>query len=224
MNNIEILFEDNHILIVNKKASDIVQGDKTGDEPLSEKVKQYLKQKYQKPGEVFIGVTHRIDRPVSGVCIFAKTSKALSRLNDMFREHSIHKIYHAMVKINDIPKEGTLEHYLLKNEKQNKSYITQDVKKGKKAKLQYRVIKQLDRYMCLEVILFTGRHHQIRCQLSSIGCPIKGDVKYGYDRPNTDKSIHLHAYSVEFIHPVSKEKLCIQAPYPNDILWQALST
>lgn len=219
--NIEVLYEDNHLIILNKHPSQIVQGDKTGDTPLSDLLKQYLKEKYKKPGEVFVGVTHRIDRPVSGVCVFAKTSKALARLNEMFKNHDMHKTYYAVVKNKPKQEEGILENYLFKNEKHNKSHVTTP-EKGKLAKLGYRVIKSSDRYYLLEIQLFTGRHHQIRCQLAHIGCPIKGDIKYGFDRPNPDLSIHLHAHSVEFLHPVKQELLKVIAPPPKDNLWKAL--
>ena len=219
---IEILYEDNHIIAVNKKASDIVQADKTGDKPLPEFVKDYIKKKYHKPGDVFLGVVHRLDRPVSGVIIFAKTSKSLIRLNEMFRQKKIQKTYWAMVKNRPINKSETLVHYLLKNKEKNKSQAYK--KEGNKAlrsELIYKYIKSLDNYHLLEIKPKTGRHHQIRVQLSKIGCPIKGDIKYGFDRTNKDKSIHLHARKIEFIHPVKKESICIIAPTPNDVLWKA---
>ena len=193
-----VVYEDNHIIIVNKTASEIVQGDKTGDTPLSETVKQYLKEKYNKPGNVFIGVTHRLDRPVSGLVVFAKTSKALSRLNDMFRNAEVEKTYWAVVKNTPPAEEGTLVHYMVKNEKQNKSYAyDKEVKGSKKAVLDYRLIGHSQNYFLLEVNLHTGRHHQIRCQLSKMGCPIKGDLKYGFPRSNPDGSICLHSRRVK---------------------------
>lgn len=210
-----VVYEDNHIIIVNKTASEIVQGDKTGDVPLSETVKQYLKEKYQKPGNVFIGVTHRLDRPVSGLVLFAKTSKALTRLNEMFKRGEVKKTYWAVVKNRPPQEEGTLSHWLLRNEKQNKSYAYDKEKSGSKhALLDYRLIAASDNYYLLEVNLKTGRHHQIRCQLSKMGCPIKGDLKYGSPRSNTDGSICLHARSLSFVHPVSKETINIEAPLP----------
>ena len=210
-----VIYEDNHIIVVNKAASEIVQGDKTGDTPLSETVKQYLKEKYAKPGNVFIGVTHRLDRPVSGLVIFAKTSKALPRLNEMFKNSEVKKTYWAIVK--DAPKEaeGELVHYLVRNEKQNKSYAYEkEVPNSKKAILHYRLIGRSQNYFLLEVDLKTGRHHQIRCQLAKMGCPIKGDLKYGSPRSNPDGSICLHARHVQFIHPVSKELIELDAPVP----------
>ena len=210
-----VVYEDNHIIIVNKTASEIVQGDKTGDTPLSETVKQYLKEKYQKPGNVFVGVTHRLDRPVSGLVLFAKTSKALSRLNEMFKRGDVQKTYWAVVKNRPPQEEGTLSHWLLRNEKQNKSYAYDKEKPGSKhALLDYRLIAASDNYYLLEVNLKTGRHHQIRCQLSKMGCPIKGDLKYGFARSNTDGSICLHARRIAFVHPVSKENIIVEAPLP----------
>ncbi len=217
-----VIYEDNHLIVVNKSASEIVQGDKTGDTPLSEMVKAYLKEKYQKPGNVFVGVTHRLDRPVSGLVIFAKTSKALSRLNDMFRTSDVHKVYWAIVK--DAPKnpQGELVHWLVRNEKQNKSYAyDREVKDSKRAVLRYRTIGHSDNYTLLEVELLTGRHHQIRCQLAKMGCPIKGDLKYGAARSNPDGSICLHARRVSFVHPVSKQQIELEAPVPADKLWQS---
>lgn len=217
-----VIYEDNHIIVVNKSSSEIVQGDKTGDIPLSEMVKAYLKEKYQKPGNVFVGVTHRLDRPVSGLVIFAKTSKALSRLNDMFRTSDVHKVYWAIVK--DAPKnpEGELVHWLVRNEKQNKSYAyDREVKDSKRAVLRYRTIGHSDNYSLLEVELLTGRHHQIRCQLAKMGCPIKGDLKYGAARSNPDGSICLHARRVHFVHPVSKMPIELEAPLPAGNLWKA---
>ena len=215
-----VLYEDNHIIIVNKTASEIVQGDKTGDVPLSETVKQYLKEKYHKPGNVFIGVVHRLDRPVSGLVVFAKTGKALSRLNEMFRNGEVKKTYWAIVKEAPAAEEGDLCHYLVRNEKQNKSYAYDTGKPGsKKAVLHYRLVARSDNYYLLEVDLKTGRHHQIRCQLAKMGCPIKGDLKYGFPRSNPDGSISLHARRVRFVHPVSKELIDVEAPLPPDKLW-----
>lgn len=217
-----VVYEDNHIIIVNKASSEIVQGDKTGDVPLSETVKQYLKEKYQKPGNVFVGVTHRLDRPVSGLVVFAKTSKALTRLNDMFRLGEVKKTYWAIVKNAPKELEGELVNYLVRNEKQNKSYAyDKEVPNSKKAILHYKVIGRSDNYYLLEVDLKTGRHHQIRCQLAKMGCPIKGDLKYGFPRSNPDGSICLHARRVHFIHPVSKEEIDATAPVPNDNLWNS---
>ena len=217
-----VVYEDNHIIVVNKSASEIVQGDKTGDTPLSETVKQYLKEKYAKPGNVFLGVTHRLDRPVSGLVVFAKTSKALSRLNEMFRLNQVKKTYWALVKERPEAEEGELVHYMVRNEKQNKSYAyTKETKDAKKAVLNYKVIARSDNYYLLEVDLKTGRHHQIRCQLAKMGCPIKGDLKYGFPRSNPDGSICLHARKISFIHPVSKELIEIKAPLPAGSLWKA---
>lgn len=215
-----VLYEDNHIIVVNKSASEIVQGDKTGDVPLSDMVKAYLKDKYQKPGNVFVGVTHRLDRPVSGLVVFAKTSKALSRLNEMFRVGQVQKTYWAIVKNEPKQPEAELVHWLVRNEKQNKSYAYErEVKDAKKAVLRYRMIGRSDNYSLLEVELMTGRHHQIRCQLSKMGCPIKGDLKYGSPRSNPDGSISLHARRISFVHPVSKELIELEAPLPEDKLW-----
>lgn len=220
-----VVYEDNHIIIVNKTASEIVQGDKTGDVPLSETVKQYLKEKYHKPGNVFIGVTHRLDRPVSGLVVFAKTSKALSRLNEMFKNSEVKKTYWAIVKQTPAETEGELVNYLVRNEKQNKSYAYDTEKPGsKKAILHYRLIARSDNYSLLEVDLKTGRHHQIRCQLAKMGCPIKGDLKYGFPRSNPDGSICLHARRVRFVHPVSKELIDVVAPVPSDNLWNSFLT
>ena len=215
-----ILYEDNHLIIINKNPSEIVQGDKTGDIPLSETLKGYLKKKYKKQGNVYLGVIHRIDRPVSGCVIFAKTDKALSRMNKLIQEREIKKLYWAVVK-NKPPKESErLSHFLVKNEKQNKSYaVKADVKNALKAEMEYKLIASSDNYFLLEIQLFTGRHHQIRAQLSEIGCPIKGDLKYGFPRSNQDASIHLHARKVEFVHPVSKEKISVNAPLPKDAIW-----
>ena len=217
-----VVYEDNHIIIVNKTASEIVQGDKTGDTPLSETVKQYLKEKYNKPGNVFIGVTHRLDRPVSGLVVFAKTSKALSRLNDMFRNGEVEKTYWAVVKNTPPAEEGTLVHYMVKNEKQNKSYAYEREKPSSKlARLRYRLIGFSDHYCLLAVRLLTGRHHQIRCQLAAMGCPIKGDLKYGFPRSNPDGSISLHAWRIRFEHPVSHKMIDVKAPLPIDNLWRS---
>ena len=217
-----VVYEDNHIIVVNKTASEIVQADKTGDTPLSETVKQYLKEKYQKPGNVFIGVTHRLDRPVSGLVIFAKTSKALTRLNEMFRTSEVKKTYWAVVKNAPKEPEGELVHYLARNEKQNKSYAYDKEKPGaKKAILDYKLIGRSERYFLLEIDLKTGRHHQIRCQLAKMGCPIKGDLKYGAPRSNPDGSICLHARRVRFVHPVSKQEIDVEAPVPEGNLWHS---
>ena len=219
----EVVYEDNHIIIVNKKSGEIVQGDKTGDRPLSDIVKDYIKEKYAKPGAVFLGVVHRLDRPVSGLVVFARTSKALSRLNKMFAEGEVHKTYLAITKNTPQNSEGTLTHWLVRNEKQNKSYAyDQEKPNTKKAILKYRVLSHSDNYSLLEVNLMTGRHHQIRCQLAAMGCPIKGDLKYGAPRSNPDGSISLLSRRVEFVHPVSKETIIVEAPLPDDKLWQAL--
>lgn len=221
----KVIYEDNHIIVVSKTASEIVQGDKTGDTPLSELVKHYLKEKYNKPGNVFIGVTHRLDRPVSGLVVFAKTSKALARLNEMFKNGDVHKTYWAIVKNCPQETEATLEHYLVRNEKQNKSYTYDREKPGaKKAILHYKLIGHSENYFLLEVDLKTGRHHQIRCQLAKIGCPIKGDLKYGFPRSNPDGSICLHARRVSFIHPVSKELIELEAPLPEGNLWKGFQS
>lgn len=220
----KVVYEDNHIIIVNKHSGEIVQGDKTGDKPLSDTVKEYIKQKYNKPGNVFLGVVHRLDRPVSGLVVFAKTSKALSRLNDMFRTGDVHKTYWAIVKRRDIATEGTLTDWLTRNERQNKSYAHErEVPGAKKAVLKYKVRAVADNYMLIEVTLLTGRHHQIRCQLSHMGCPIKGDLKYGAPRSNPDGSISLLSRRVEFVHPVSKENIVAYADVPDDRLWHDLS-
>lgn len=221
-NNLQVLYEDNHIVIVNKRAGDIVQGDKTGDKPLSDVVKEYIKDKFNKPGNVYLGTVHRLDRPTTGLVIFAKTSKVLPRLNKLFLTKDIKKTYWAIVK-NEPPKhEDTLINWLIKNPKNNKSKAhSKEVSEGKKAILHYQVIKKLDNYFLLEVNLETGRHHQIRVQLSNIGCPIKGDLKYGFDRSNKDASISLHARHIEFMHPVKKEPISIDAPLPNDAIWNA---
>ena len=220
--NLLVIYEDNHILVVNKRAGDIVQGDKTGDKPLSDVVKEYIKDKYNKPGNVYLGTVHRLDRPTTGLVIFAKTSKALPRLNKLFATKNINKTYWAIVK-NQPPKtEGTLINWLKKNPKNNKStsYI-KEIPESKKAILHYKILKALDNYFLLEINLETGRHHQIRSQLSSIGCAIKGDLKYGFDRSNKDGGIHLHARKIQFTHPVSNEDLRITAPLPKDPIWDA---
>ena len=223
-----VLYEDNHIIAVNKTCNEIVQGDKTGDTPLSETVKAYIKEKYHKPGEVFLGVPHRLDRPTSGVVLFARTSKALTRLNEMFKEKSavsnqpsaLKKTYWAIVQGAPKVAEARLENYLVRNEAQNKSYIAKPgVKEAKRAVLTYKTLAQGEHYSLLEIHLETGRHHQIRCQLASIGCPVKGDLKYGAKRSNPDGGICLHARQISFIHPVSKQALCITAPVPNDSIW-----
>ena len=222
----QVLYEDNHIIAVSKTCHEIVQGDKTGDTPLSDVVKAYIKEKYQKPGEVFLGVTHRLDRPTTGVVLFARTSKALTRLNAMFQSHEqIKKTYWAIVPANpQLPLTNRLENYIWRNEKQNKSFVVKpDTKGAKRAVLTYEVIAQGDRYMLLEINLETGRHHQIRCQLAAIGCPIKGDLKYGAKRSNPDGGISLHARQIEFVHPVSKQPITITAPVPDDSLWQSFS-
>lgn len=220
-----VLYEDNHIIAVNKTCSEIVQGDKTGDTPLSEIVKAYIKEKYNKPGEVFLGVTHRLDRPTSGVVLFARTSKALTRLNEMFKSHEqIRKTYWAIVQGAPKVPGARLENYLTRNETLNKSFIAKpNAKEAKLAVLSYKTLVRGDNYSLLEVNLETGRHHQIRCQLAAIGCPIKGDLKYGAKRSNPDGGISLHARQIAFIHPVSKQPICITAPVPDDSLWQQLA-
>ena len=213
-----ILYEDNHLLVVNKKVGEIVQGDKTGDEPLSEKYKAFIAQRDSKPGQVFVGLPHRLDRPVSGITVLAKTSKALERLNAMFRESDVHKFYWALVWAEPKPSEGHLEDMLWRNEKKNKSYVCRQGslrKDAKLARLNYKQIGKTDRYWLVEVELLTGRHHQIRCQLSNLGCPIKGDLKYGAPRSNPDGGISLHARRITFIHPVKKEEMTIEAPVPS---------
>lgn len=220
--NLQVIFEDNHLIAVNKRVGDIVQGDKTGDLPLSDHVKEYIKRKYGKPGQVFLGVTHRLDRPTSGVVVFARTSKALTRMNKLFADKETEKIYWAVVKDQPEKKKGTLVNWLKRNHKQNKSYAyPAEIPDSKRAELVYSVLKELDRYTVLEINLKTGRHHQIRAQLAAIGCPIKGDLKYGFDRSNPDGGIHLHARSLSFIHPVKKELIRITAAPPDDILWNA---
>ena len=220
--NLQVLFEDNHIVIVNKRAGDITQGDKTGDKPLSDVVKEYIKEKYNKPGLVFLGVVHRLDRPTSGIIIFARTSKALERLNKMLREKTIKKTYWAVVKNQPKNESDSLTNFLKKNPKNNKSTAyAKEIEGSKKAILHYKTIKKLDNYSLLEVDLETGRHHQIRCQLANIGSPIKGDLKYGFNRSNKDGSIHLHARKIHFTHPVSKETVQITAPIPDEVIWKA---
>ena len=220
----KVLYEDNHIIVVNKESGEIVQGDKTGDTPLSDIVKDYIKVKYQKPGNVFLGVVHRLDRPVSGAVVFARTSKALSRLNEMFRRGEVHKTYWAIVKNKPKADAATLVSWIVRNEKQNKSYAyDHEVKDSKKAVLDYRLIASGDTYHILEIRLHTGRHHQIRCQLAAMGCPIKGDLKYGSPRSNADGSISLLSHTVEFVHPVSKETIVVEAPRPDDKLWRAIA-
>ena len=220
----DVVYEDNHIIIVYKRSGEIVQGDKTGDRPLVEIVKEYIKAKYHKPGNVFLGVVHRLDRPVSGLVVFAKTSKALSRLNEMFRNGDVHKTYWAIVKNAPEEHECELNNWIVRNEKQNKSYVyNKEVKGSKNARLKYTVIGKSDRYTLLEVHLMTGRHHQIRCQLAHIGCPIKGDLKYGFPRSNPDGSISLLAIRIEFKHPVSKEAIHVELPVPDDKLWKSLA-
>ena len=219
-----VVYEDNHIIIVYKESGEIVQGDKTGDTPLSDIVKDYIKEKYQKPGNVFLGVVHRLDRPVSGLVVFARTSKALSRLNEMFRTGEVHKTYWAITKNMPAIEEGRLEHWLVRNEKQNKSYAyAKEKPSAKKAVLEYKMIGRTDNYSLLEVRLLTGRHHQIRCQLAAMGCPIKGDLKYGAQRSNPDGSISLLSHRVEFVHPVSKERIDVTSPVPADNLWQDIT-
>lgn len=216
----EVLYEDNHIIIVNKRAGEIVQGDKTGDTPLSETVKEYIKERYAKPGAVFLGVTHRVDRPVSGVVVFARTSKSLARLNDMFRTQQVQKTYWAVVRELPPQPEATLTHWLVRNERMNKSFAYDTERSGaKRASLTYRVIGKSERYHLLEVHLHTGRHHQIRCQLAHIGSPIVGDLKYGAPRSNPDGSICLHARTIEFEHPVSHIQIRVEAPLPDLPLW-----
>lgn len=220
--NLQVLYEDNHLIAINKRPGDIVQGDKTGDMPLSEVVKLYIREKYDKPGNVYLGVAHRLDRPTSGIVVFAKTSKALPRLNKLFAEKKTTKTYWAVVKNLPEKESDTLVHWLKRNTKRNKSYANHnEVAESKKAILEFQLIKKLDNYFLLEIDLKTGRHHQIRAQLSAIGCPIKGDLKYGFDRSNKDASIHLHARSLSFIHPVRKKLLSLTAPPPQDPVWDA---
>lgn len=224
MKELEVLFEDNHLIAINKRASDIVQGDRTGDVPLSEYVKRYLKEKYKKPGDVYLGTIHRLDRPVSGVVLFAKTDKALTRMNELFRTRDVKKTYWAIVANKPEPESGTLVHYMKKNEEANKSYATKhEIPGSLRAELEYKLIASSDRYFLLEVLPQTGRHHQIRVQLASMGCIIKGDLKYGAPRSNKDASICLHARKLEFLHPVKKEPVEIIAPVPEDNLWKAMA-
>jgi len=219
---LEVLYEDNHLIAINKRSGDIVQGDKTGDEPLSDKVKTYLKDKYQKPGNVFCGVIHRLDRPVSGVVLFAKTSKALSRMNELFRTRDVQKIYWAIVKERPKKDNAVLVNYLVKDEKNNRSKaVSAENKSASKAELEYKLIAKTDNFFLLEVCPLTGRHHQIRVQLAEMGSPIKGDLKYGFNRSNKDASISLHARKLIFHHPVTKEKIEIIAPPPDDVVWDA---
>lgn len=219
-NNLQVLYEDNHIIIINKRPGDIVQGDKTGDKPLSEVVKEYIAEKYNKPGNVYLGVVHRLDRPTSGIVVFARTSKALPRLNKLFAQKEAKKTYWAVVKTAPPKMTDTLIHWLKRNPKQNKSYAhNKEVPDSKKAILDYNVLKKLDNYTLLEIDLHTGRHHQIRAQLSAIGSVIKGDLKYGSDRSNKDGSIHLHSRALNLMHPVKKEELIIVAPPPDDPIW-----
>ncbi|APU66879.1 RluA family pseudouridine synthase [Christiangramia flava] len=221
--NLQVLYEDNHIIVVNKRPGDIVQGDKTGDKPLSEVVKSFLKEKYNKPGNVYLGVVHRLDRPTSGIVLFSKTSKALPRLNKLFQQKDAKKTYWAIVKNRPPQEQDRLVHYMKRNSKQNKSYAhIKEVPDSKKAILHYQLIQELDNYFVLRIDLETGRHHQIRSQLSAIGCPIKGDLKYGFDRSNKDASIHLHARELQFIHPVKNELVHVIAPAPDDSLWNAI--
>tara|TARA_B100000965_G_scaffold264918_1_gene223745 strand:- start:189 stop:863 length:675 start_codon:yes stop_codon:yes gene_type:complete len=220
--NIDVIFEDNHLIAVNKKSGEIVQGDKTGDEPLSERVKKYLKVKYNKPGNVFLGTIHRIDRPTSGIVIFAKTSKALSRMNKKFRQNKISKTYWAIVK-NRLPKKNDLiEHYLLKNQKKNKSFLSSE-EKGKLSILEYNFLNNLNNYFLYEIFPKTGRHHQIRVQLSTMGSPIKGDLKYGAKRSNPNGGINLHAKKIDFNHPVTKENVSIEANCPKEKIWNSIN-
>lgn len=220
--NLKILYEDNHLIVINKRPGDIVQGDKTGDVPLSEIVKQYLKTKHNKPGNVYLGVVHRLDRPTSGIVVFAKTSKALPRLNKLFSEGKTKKIYWAVTKKSPEKDVESLTHWLVRNQKQNKSYAHKtEVPNSKKALLEYQVLKRLNNYTLLEIYLKTGRHHQIRAQLAAIGSTIKGDLKYGADRSNKDGSIHLHSRSLSFVHPVKREEVSFVAPPPSDPIWKA---
>ena len=221
--NLQILHEDNHIIVINKRVGDIVQGDKTGDKPLSEIVKEYIKDKYNKPGQVFLGVVHRLDRPTTGIVVFAKTSKALTRLNELFSNRETQKTYWAVVKNKPPKNEDNLIHFLKRNEKNNTSKAhLKEVPESKKASLDYKIIKELNNYFALEINLHTGRHHQIRAQLQAIGCSIKGDLKYGFDRSNPDGGIHLHARKLVFIHPVSKEEIVLIATTPNEVIWNAI--
>jgi 23S rRNA pseudouridine1911/1915/1917 synthase len=219
-----ILYEDNHIIIVNKRSSDLVQGDSTGDEPLDEIVRAYIKEKYNKPGDVFLGVVHRLDRPVSGCVVYARTSKALSRLSELFRTRDVQKTYWAIVSERPPAEEGTISNYLKKNEPQNKSYVyATEVKGSKLAELSYRVLSRSEKYYLIEVDLLTGRHHQIRAQLASAGCPIKGDLKYGSKRSNEGGGISLHSRRISFVHPVKNEEIKVEAPLPDDRIWKLFS-
>lgn len=221
--NLQVIYEDNHLIVVNKRVGDIVQGDKTGDKPLSDIVKEYIKDKYNKPGEVFLGVVHRLDRPTTGIVVFARTSKALTRMNELFSNRETQKTYWCIVKNKPAKAHDKLVHYLKRNEKNNSSKAhLKEVPESKLAILDYTIIKELNNYFALEVNLHTGRHHQIRAQLSAIECPIKGDLKYGFDRSNPDGGIHLHARKLVFVHPVSKENIAITAPTPEDVIWNAI--
>lgn len=221
--NLQVIYEDNHLIVVNKRVGDIVQGDKTGDKPLSDVVKEYIKDKYNKPGEVFLGVVHRLDRPTTGIVVFARTSKALTRMNELFSNRETQKTYWCIVKNKPAKAHDKLVHYLKRNEKNNSSKAhLKEVPESKLAILDYTIIKELNNYFALEVNLHTGRHHQIRAQLSAIECPIKGDLKYGFDRSNPDGGIHLHARKLVFVHPVSKENITITAPTPEDVIWNVI--
>ena len=223
--NLQILHEDNHLIVVNKRVGDIAQGDNSGDKPLPDIVKEYLKEKYNKPGDVFLGVVHRLDRPTTGIVVFAKTSKALTRMNDLFSSRETQKTYWAVVKNKPPKEEDTLVHYIKRNQQNNTSKAhLKEVPESKKASLHYKIINELDNYFALEIELHTGRHHQIRAQLQAIGCSIKGDLKYGFDRSNPDGGIHLHARKLSFIHPVSKEQMTIIAPVPQDVIWKSIKT
>ena len=221
--NLQILHEDNHLIVVNKRVGDIVQGDKTGDKPLSDVVKEYIKDKYNKPGEVFLGVVHRLDRPTTGIVVFARTSKSLTRMNELFSNRETQKTYWAVVKNKPAKQQDILVHYIKRNEKNNTSKAhLKEVPDSKMASLEYKIIKELDNYFGLEIQLHTGRHHQIRAQLTAIGSPIKGDLKYGFDRSNPDGGIHLHARKLMFVHPISKEDITIIAPTPDEVIWKAI--
>jgi len=221
--NLQVIYEDNHLIVINKRVGDIVQGDKTGDKPLSDVVKEYLKEKYNKPGEVFLGVIHRLDRPTTGIVVFARTSKALTRMNELFKNRETKKTYWAVVKNRPVPDTATLVHFLKRNPKNNTSRAyPKEVPDSKMASLTYSVIKVLQNYTALEIDLHTGRHHQIRSQLSAIGSPIKGDLKYGSDRSNPDGGIHLHARKLVLTHPVNKELLVLTAPIPDDSIWKSI--
>jgi 23S rRNA pseudouridine1911/1915/1917 synthase len=223
--NLQILHEDNHLIVVNKRVGDIAQGDNSGDKPLPDIVKEYLKEKYNKPGDVFLGVVHRLDRPTTGIVVFAKTSKALTRMNDLFSSRETQKTYWAVVKNKPPKEEDTLVHFIKRNQQNNTSKAhTKEVPESKKASLHYKIIAELDNYFAVEIELHTGRHHQIRAQLQAIGCSIKGDLKYGFDRSNPDGGIHLHARKLSFIHPVSKEQISIIAPVPQDVIWKSIET